>query len=462
MNNLIIINTNTIKTKAILLAAILFVAFGSKAVAQDECATLGSLFTAPAKAKNYQAALPHYQPLVDKCPTWSVAVYQYGTKMFEDFIEKGDKSKISDLEKTVQMRIQHFPSKTKVGREMANIAQVKYDAGIGTKMEQYKAFEAAFKKDEETFTSPKSLYTYFSLGVDLEEEGKINVQEVFDLYDTIIDKLEKEEVELAGKLTALIDKEESGKKLTSKENKYKNNYETNLGAYGKVKGSVNGKLGKLADCDNLIPLYEKLFEEKKTDVNWLKSAAGKLNSKDCDTPLFFKMVQQLHTIEPSAKSAFYLGRLAEKDGNGSKAMEYYNQAAELETKPKDKARVYYSIAENMRKKGSLSSARSYYNKALAENPSLGVAYLRIAKMYGDSSNSCGSTAFEKRAINWKAAEMAEKAARVDGSIASNARAAASSYRARAPQKSDIFSSGMAGKTITFNCWVGGSVRVPNL
>ena len=116
----------------------------------------------------------------------------------------------------------------------------------------------------------------------------------------------------------------------------------------------------------------------------------------------------------------------------------------------------------MRKKGSLSSARSYYNKALAENPSLGVAYLRIAKMYGDSSNSCGSTAFEKRAINWKAAEMAEKAARVDGSIASNARAAASSYRARAPQKSDIFSSGMAGKTITFNCWVGGSVRVPNL
>ncbi|MDX1463109.1 MAG: hypothetical protein R3359_08635 [Marinirhabdus sp.] len=450
------------KTKAILFAAILFVTLGGKAVAQNECDMLGSLFTAPAKAGNYQGAYQHYKPLVEKCPSWSMAVYQYGAKMFEDFIEKGDKGKITELEKNLEMRMKYFAAKTKEGRELANIAQVKYDAGIGTKMDQYKAFETAFEKDEESFTSPKSLYTYFSLAVDLQEEGKLDVQDVFDLYDTIIDKLEKEEAELAGKLTELLDKEEAGTALSSKENKYKNAYETNLGAYGKVKGSVNGKLGNLANCENLIPLYEKLFEEKKDNVNWLKSAAGKLNAKDCETPLFFKMVQQLHTIEPSAKSAFYLGRLAERDGNGSKAMEYYNQAAELETNPKDKANVYYSIAENMRKKGSYGSARNYYNKALSQNPSLGRAYLRIAAMYGESANNCGSTAFEKRAINWKAAEMAEKAARVDGAIASNARAAAASYRARAPQKSDIFSSGMAGKTITFNCWVGGSVRVPNL
>ena len=58
--------------------------------------------------------------------------------------------------------------------------------------------------------------------------------------------------------------------------------------------------------------------------------------------------------------------------------------------------------------------------------------------------------------------MANKAARVDGSIASTARDAASSYMQRAPSKSDIFSAGKAGQTISFSCWVGGSVRVPNL
>jgi tetratricopeptide (TPR) repeat protein len=450
------------KTKAILLAAALMVALGGKSFAQDECYTLGSLFTEAAKSENYQRALTHYKPIVDKCPDWNMAVYQYGAKMFEYFIEQGDKGKIADLEQNLAMRMKYFPSKTQTGREMANIAQVKYDAGIGTKMEQFQAFDAAFKKDEESFTSPKSLYTYFSLAVDLQEEGKMDVQEIFNLYDTIIDKLEKEEIELSGKLTKLIEKEDAGTALTSREKKYLSAYETNLGAYGKVKGSVSGKLGILADCPNLIPLYEKLFEEKKNDVNWLKSAAGKLNAKDCETPMFFKMVQQLHTLEPSAKSAFYLGRLAEREGKSSEAMKYYNQAAELETTPKDKAKIYYNIAENMRSQGSLSSARNYYNKALNENPSLGRAYLRIAKMYADSASNCGATAFEKRAMYWKAAEMADRAARVDGSIAGTASATASSYRGYAPSKSDIFNSGMEGKTITFNCWVGGSVKVPNL
>jgi tetratricopeptide (TPR) repeat protein len=167
-------------------------------------------------------------------------------------------------------------------------------------------------------------------------------------------------------------------------------------------------------------------------------------------------------LEPSAKSAYYLGKLAEKDNKGSTALEYYNQAADLETNPSDKAKVYYSIAENFRKKGSYGKARSYFLKMVDVKPSAGIAYLKIANMIAKSANSCGSTVFEKRAIYWKAAEYADRAARVDGSIAGNARSTASAYRDRAPQKTDIFSEGMAGKTVTFKCWVGGSVKVPSL
>ena len=93
---------------------------------------------------------------------------------------------------------------------------------------------------------------------------------------------------------------------------------------------------------------------------------------------------------------------------------------------------------------------------------MGRAYLKIANMYAASANNCGTTVFEKRAIYWKAADMASKAARVDGSIAGNARETASSYLQRAPSKSDIFDAGLGGQTITFKCWVGGSVRVPTL
>lgn len=453
------------KTKFILLFTFLLLSFSGSSFAQapDDCAITLSYFTEPAKIKNYEAALPYYEKLIKECPSYHLAIYQYGVKMFEYFVEeKGDKSKVKDLIQAWELRLQNFPEKTKEGDVLSTIAQIKFDNNIGTKADQFNAFDQAFKKDPENFTSGKSLYAYFSLAVDLYNNGEKELQDIFDLYDVVIDKIDTEKNSLAAKLTRLLDKEEAGNALTDKEKRAKAVYENNLEVYGTVENSVNGKLGQLADCENLIPLYNKDFENKKTDINWLKNAAGRLSAKDCDDPLFFKLVQELHKLEPSAESAYYLGKLAEKDGKGSTALEYFNQAADLQTDNAKKARIYYSIAENYRKKGSYGTARNYYNKMLEVKPSAGIAYLKIAQMIGESANNCGNTVFEKRAINWLAADLAAKAARVDASIASSANAAASAYRQRAPSKSDIFSEGMAGKTISFNCWVGGSVRVPNL
>lgn len=459
-------NTNIMKMKmkTILLVTLIALSFGSKAIAQsdNDCVVTLSLFVEPAKAKNYDAALPHYDDVVNSCPSYSIATYQYAARMFKHYIKSGDKSKVKDLIKAYQYQMQYFPNKIKKGRTLSTIAQINYDNDIGTKQEQFNSFDEAFKLDEKTFTSPKSLYTYFSLAKGLFDAGNKDVQDVFNLYDIVYEKIEKEEIDLASKLTKLLDKEESGVKLTSKEGKRLNAYEKNLIAYGTVKGSVDGKLGIIADCPNLIPLYTRDFEANKNDVSWLKKSAGRLNSKDCETPLFYQMVQQLHTLDPSAKSAYYLGILASKDGKSKEALNYFIQSAELETNPSDKAKVYYKIAENFRKSGAYGKARSYYRKAINNKPSFGNCYLKIAQMYAKSSNGCGATVFEKRAVNWLAKQMADKAARVDASIAKNARAASSSYSQRAPTKSDIFSEGMAGKTITFNCWIGGSIKVPNL
>lgn len=458
------INTNTMKTKAILLITLLTLAFAGKSMAQapDDCVITLSYFTEPAKAKNYEAALPFYEKLVKECPDYNLAIYQYAELMFKDFITKGDSTKVDDLIQSYQYRLQYFPSQTKEGEVLMDIAQLKFDNNIGTKAEQFAAFDAAFKKDPESFNSAKSLYTYFSLAVDLQSAGAKDIQEIFNLYDVVIEKIEKQENELAAKMTPLMEQQEAGKTLSPTDARFMEVAENNIGVYGTVKNSVNGKLGILADCPNLIPLYSKDFEAKKNDVNWVKNASARLSAKDCDDPLFFKLSQQLHVLEPSAKSAYYLGKLAEKEGNSSKALEYYNQAADLETNNADKARIYYSIAENFRKKRSYGTARQYYNRMLEVKPSAGIAYLKIAQMYAESANDCGNTVFEKRAVNWLAADMADKAARVDASLASSARSAASAYRLRAPQKTDIFSEGNAGKTITFNCWIGGSVKVPNL
>lgn len=459
-----IINTNKMKRKVTIVLAVLAMTIANSAFSQmaDDCAITGSLFVEPAKAKNYTEAIKHYDKVVTECPKYSLATYQLGERMFKHFIDEGDKSMVSKLIKNYELRLQHYPSKTKEGDILGDIAQAMYDNDMGTKEEQFAAFDKAQKQDPDNFTSPKAVYTYFRLAIELQEAGKKDLQDIFELNDILNDKIEGKENDMAAILKQLLEKQENGTNLDKKEEKKLNAVEKNLESYGKIKGSINSLLGQKADCENLIPLYEKQFDEKKGDINWLRVAAGRLNGKDCETPLFVRLVEQLNVLEPSARTLLYLGNIAQKEGNFSKANEYYNQAVDLETNPNKKAEIYYRLAESARKKGSFSTARSFYNKMLDVKPSAGIAYLKIAQMIASSSNSCGATPFDKRAVNWKAAEYADRAARVDASLASNARAAASSYRQRAPSKSDIFNQGMAGKTVSFNCWVGGSVRVPNL
>ncbi|HER40334.1 MAG TPA: hypothetical protein ENO10_03850 [Salinimicrobium catena] len=455
------------KTKVILfLSGVLLSTGALQAQANQECATTASLAYSDAKAKNYEAAYPRIQTLRKDCPTYSVVTYQYGERVLKDKLEKapaGEKKAIAqDLIKLYEERLQYFPGKTKAGEVYADVAQVMYDYKLGTPEEQYAAFDKAYKEDKDALNA-KSLYTYFSLLVDLQDAGKKDLQDVFSQYDVVIAKVEEEENKMAEGLAKLIEKQEAGEKLTSKEEKMLNAYEINLKAYSTVRGSINAKLGQRADCDNLIPLYNKDFEANKGDVEWLKRAAGRLSGKDCtEDPLFFKLVEALHKAEPSAKSALYLGQLADAEGKASKALEYYNQSAELETNPSDKARVYYRIADEYKRKGQFGQARNYYRKTLQALPSYGRAYLQIANMIAQSANNCGNTAFEKRAVYWLAADYAARAGRVDPSISSTANETAAAYRGRAPQRSDIFQSDMQGKTINIGCWIGESVRVPNL
>lgn len=454
------------KTKIILFLTGVLLSTGLTAQANQECATTASLAYSDAKAKNYDEAYPRIQTLREECPTYSVVTYQYGERILKDKLRKAsDDEKMAfaeDLIKLYEERLEHFPTKTKAADMFINIAQLRYDNKIGTPQEQFQAFDEAFQEDKESFNA-KSLYTYFTLLVDLQDAGEKNLQDVFNSYDEVTTHIEVQQNNMAEGLAKLIEKQEAGEKLTAKEEKRIKAFEVNLGAYDKIRGAINAKLGQRADCENLIPLYKKDFETKKDDVEWLRDAAGRLSGKDCtEDPLFFTLVEELHKAEPSSKSALYLGQLAEADGNAGKALEYYIQSAELETNSLDKARVYNRIANNYKTKGSFSQARTFYNKALEAKPSMGRAYLQIANMYAQSANDCGESNFEKRAVYWLAADLADRAGRVDPSISSTANETAAAYRGRAPQRSDIFQEDKQGETISIGCWIGRSVRVPNL
>jgi len=455
-------------TKALFTIATGLVLSTSGIKAQDsECATTASIAYEHAKVKNYEAAEAPLWKVRKECPKHSVATFQFGKKLLTAKYKKaaaGQKLGLAnELIKLWKERKQYFPAKTKVGAMHADIGQLMFDNKIGTKETQFAEFHKAWTEDKKNVTNPKNVYTYFSLLVDLHREGKKGIQEVFDLYDDVIQKIENEEISKAKIIGDLTDKEEAeGSSLTSKEKKKLKRYGTILSNFSKVKAGVNQKLGELADCKNLIPLYNGQFDAKKSDINWLKSAAGRMSAKECtDDPLFFKLVEALNTIEPSPKTTYYLGLLAMKDKKTSAALDYFNQSAELETNPIDKAKVYFKIAETLKKRGSKGKARSYYRKVLKNKPSMGVCYLRIASMIASSANDCGKDVFSKRSVYWLAANYAVRAGKVDPSLKSTAKKTAANYRAKAPSKTDIFNNPEI-KSVKIGCWIGETVKVPKI
>ena len=459
------------KTKLTLLALMLFLGFNLANAQQDEeCMTNLSIFSEYAKAKNYDAAYEPWMKVRNKCPKLNRAIYKYGEDILEDKIEKASGADkvafINDLTKLWEERAQYFASKTPKGEYAAKACQLMYDnkdALAKSNEELYTCFDDAYKSDPATFTNPKSLYTYFSLMVDLYDAGKKPATDLFNKYDDVVEKVDDEVENYSEKLNKLIAKEDAGTALTKKDKSYKKYYESYLKAYDQISGSIDSKLGERANCENLIPLYSKDFEANKTNATWLQRAAGKMSAKECtDDPLFFKLVNAYHDLSPSANSAYYLGILKDKEGKTSEAITYYEQAISLQTDNFKKAKLYSKIASKLKRKGNYGKARSYYREALKLNPSNGRPHLAIAAMYASSAKNCGDSSFNKRAVFWLAESEARKAGRVDPTLKSAAAQSAASYRAKAPQKADVFNKGNAGTTISIGCWIGTSVTVPKL
>ena len=438
---------------------------GNAQAQNPECMTNLSIYTEHVKVKNYDAAYAPWKMVYEACPELNYANFLYGERIIKDKIKKSSGSEkdgyISDIMVLFDGSMKYFPKKAKLAPVIIDKVLLKYDNKMISDDEIYAMLDKAFTEDLVNFKNPKALYLYFSSLVDLHKAGKKDLQEVFDVYDNVTEKIEDENAKLTDKISKLLPKEEANT-LTSKEKKQFKAANTNSESFGKIAGSIDSKLGDLADCGNLIPLYQKNFESKKNDITWVKRAVGRMFNKECtDDPLFSTMVEVQAQLDPSADVYVYLGTLKSKAGDTKGAVADFDKALQLETDARKRSNIAYKVATIYRR-GSKSTARKYAQKAIDANPSNGKAYLLIANLYATSANDCGKDTFEKLAMYWKAADMAQKAGRVDPSLGSRANKSATSYLAKAPTKSMIFEKGMSGKTVTFSCWVGGSIKVPSI
>lgn len=455
--------TKIMKFKSIFLTFLAIISFTFvQAQEADDCTVMLQIFAENAKARSYDEAYKQLGPLVEKCPKASAAIYQYGEIIYEHRLKNniGDESEnVQGLLKMIRTETSEFADKVNVTKKDIELARILYKYKVGTEEEEFALLDKSFQNDKENFTDPNGMILYFTLIQKRFEDGKITLQEFFDKYDELTLQIESVLDERGKVVNELLDKESSGS-LTDDEKNNLSAQETNIKNYGIVMNSINGTLGKLADCDQLIPLYEAEFDTKKTDEVWLSNVLRRLQAKECtDAPLYITSVKALHALKPSANTAYGLGNIATTQ---TEKFKYWDQAISLGISKDQESKIYYKKGLAYKSQGQYSSAKREFIASNNAKPSFGAPFLQIAIMIASSSNNCGTTIFEKRAVNWIAARYANKAAAVDPSVKSNASQAAASYNGRAPQKTDIFTNPdyNSGDTITIGCWIGESVRIP--
>ena len=213
----------------------------------------------------------------------------------------------------------------------------------------------------------------------------------------------------------------------------------------KVKENIDGRFinSGAADCDRLQAIYGPKIENKKDDFEYLS-----------------KVVKVMTVLSPTAQTAKSLGRLyLTQREDTEKALEYFNQAIELDDDSKSKADTYYYLATLYMSKEKYDNSRSNVQKCIANNPNKGEAYILLAQLYALNVNWSNEPALNRCAY-FAVIDKLEQAKRMDPSVTERANDLISQYKKQTPQVEDLFMLGIkAGDKVEIKGWINETVTV---
>jgi tetratricopeptide (TPR) repeat protein len=230
--------------------------------------------------------------------------------------------------------------------------------------------------------------------------------------------------------------------------------------YERVKGNLESSFEPFASCEDLIPLYTKKFEQEPENVELLKKIIGMLDNKGCDdSPLFFDVSVKLHDLEPSAESAFLIGKMLYNKQNYTEAIEYLTQGLEMED-PEKLETCYFALADSYKNTNDFPNAVKMAREVLTLNENDGRPYILIGDMYAEAGGKCGSNDLEKKAPYWAAVDQYVKAISVDAELADVANQRIAAYSKQFPTSEMIFFHDYSeGQSYTVECWFTVTTKI---
>lgn len=409
--------------------------YGPDVETRKKCAESISLYSTFFQQNNLKDAYLPWQNVIKLCPAASLNAYIRGARIlkyrFEETANPAQKAVILDsLMMLYDLRITHFDKK---GLVLGMKAQDLYTLAPQRYEEAFKIAQEAINISKNA-TEPSVLFTYMTITKEMYENKKIAADQVIELYSQVSD---------------LIDAQIAQKPNDDKIKQAKDGID-----------AIFAQMG-VANCDNVIALFEPRFKATPTDVNLCKKIRSLMSANRCTShPMFLNASIEIFKVEPTADLALDIARLSYEAKKPREAEKYYNEAINLESDVTKRANIFYELSLlTFTELKDLPKAKSIALKALEENPSLGKAYKLIGDIYASERN-CGSDDFEKKAVYWAAVDKYIKAKQVDPELSDAMDNLISTYSQYFPSKEDIFFHDLkVGDGYTVGCWINERTTV---
>tara|TARA_B100000886_G_C20425188_1_gene493609 strand:- start:3228 stop:4532 length:1305 start_codon:yes stop_codon:yes gene_type:complete len=406
--------------------------YGSDSV---QCVTNRSLYNEYVKQKNYEDAMPPWRKAYALCPKSTKSIYIIGAKLYKNLINKNKGS--------VELQKVYLDSlETLYDNRIFNFGQENYVLGLkGSDMMKYSFsdLDRAFTylkqsvEGQQVKSKASALFSYFKAAYKKYNANSLEKEQLLEVYTLVSDYLDIN-----------IAKDSKSKKF-----------------YVNASENVEKLFSNVATCSELTSMFDTKFEETPNDINLLKRIVKVLSKKDCtDAEVYFSAAKQLHEAEPSALSAYKMGKLSNNKNKFTEAITFFKHALELSDTNDDKAKYFYGLSTAYFKLGNNPTARNYALKALEIRPKWGKSMLLIGDIYAASANECGSNPFESAMLYSAAIDKYIIAKNMDSSVANLASKKIASYRKYLPTTEDaFFNKYKEGDAYTVGCWINELTKV---
>lgn len=426
--------------------------FGQTPEDSSACIMNNSLYQEFYKQKNYKDAYEPWTQVVKHCPKYHVNTFIRGGNILKNMIataaNPADRNKYIDEYIALQdIRTSAF------GEEYNNIAtkaKILSEYRPDQKEQIYNWYKEAATKGGKNLDA-QYCPLYVEATINYLHSIKANSEQMsllFDAYDYASETLEFIVKQRKAELAA-VQAEGNAKKIKKAETEYNNSM-----SYLSLTEQM---IEPFASCDKIIPIYEPKFKANPNDVELLRKITTNLDRKNCTkSDLFFSATENLHKLEPTAKSAYMMGKMLVDKENYKEAAVYLEEAVKTFEDNDSKAKASYLLATALMNSGQLSAARTAAYQVAEFDKSLeGKAVLLVATMYLRSSVSCASHEGKIRGAAWVAYDEAARAKSIDPSIEAEAQKVMNSARSQWPSKEDMFFNSInPGSAFSVGCWIG--------